>query len=1263
MQNFLEYSLQRNFSRDGNGEVLILWADIVGFSALSTALADELDGRELVAQAVGELIAECLVTAQDNLATPISLGGDSWLVAWPTSEVVNYLNDAETIAQQSHMYCERISERYGFQIQLRIACAQGSAYWFRIDLNHARENLILNGSVMLKASKLISHCHPGETIFCEDLSKIERKLSESTRAANLQAVQNPLSDMQRGVCSVVFAAIQLSDFDDKSAESAVRFLARHSKQFCDQTGGRLARIRVDEKGCNILILFGFGSRSSTNDSKNAIAIARMLQRQAIENRLSLGIGICSGRVFACEVGYAAFKEFTAMGECINLASQLATQNSAGIYLDAATVEGSGSNTSIDAWINVIPKGAHATQRIAVLNNPHLLSSGKQPYKRSQHHSSLHVERQDTKKILSMLEKRSSWICLIGEPGIGKSTVLNQIVQLQKNKQTTVLTSRCTPELALGYGSAITLLLTNWMSLQICDQADSSGFIESILHLCPSELRPVCVRLISHWHGTEDITSGSSAQLFENHAEAFCQWWAPHFLNDSCLIAIEDIHWIDALSSFCLAVIRNSGTQANCICTSRQSIAKSEASLQWSEFHMTTLTTTELKRLMQNTLNVESVDNEVVAHAMKITTGNCMFAEKWSLEAVERGWYRIANSTLLLTLPTESTQLVRHDPPIILHLLLQSQIEGMSANAKELAMMMSVYGKGVAPSLLPKLFENNFDLEHALSHCIENGILTVDGFAQTYQSIRFDHALLQEACYSRLDSKLRSTMHMRVAKILSSEPDLKSNPMERAWHWMKASVDTDDALAQIFSGAMWAHKVYAIDVASEFFDYVSQQYLQKGNSHFNHYKNAYLWFVISKCQQGKTTDSALHLKSAAALLYREKPNVFLASSYLFHHLGMLFWRWSKTVSLLPVRHALIFKENPVTTSLLLLAETNYFQGKFNQYRWEAICALNSAERSGSASDLVSAYAGMAVQAAQMRVWWLSRIYAYLSMRFCRNVGESSMYVEVLFFLALRDTGCARWQRATKHIALALKRNRKFGEGRRHDELLVVQGYAMQGQENLQEANEVFNNLWRSGIRRADPQTTAWGLLGCARIAYLSGDLAAVGTSLSRLVQNDLPDVLSRLDRDALAVIRHVSNNDLLACDALLEHWSASRLREISKVTFSVGFPISCFYLATEVMNLQQAIRQPSAKINPSCCLEALKIHASTYEYSRCRYLICYSIYHHLRGNRKKSDSGFIKAKKIAHDLNQSNSLRYMQQIQQAFANPEINIIHALLKTPF
>jgi class 3 adenylate cyclase/tetratricopeptide (TPR) repeat protein len=124
--------------------------------------------------------------------------------------------------------------------------------------------------------------------------------------------------------SVLFVGIKGLDYEQANAIHRLHAFLRGAQEIIYHYQGCLPRLTVDDKGTVLLILFGAPPYAHEDDPERALRCALDLQALAEAHNLQLTIGLTTGRVFAGPVGGHTRREYTVMGDTVNLAARLMT---------------------------------------------------------------------------------------------------------------------------------------------------------------------------------------------------------------------------------------------------------------------------------------------------------------------------------------------------------------------------------------------------------------------------------------------------------------------------------------------------------------------------------------------------------------------------------------------------------------------------------------------------------------------------------------------------------------------------------------------------------------------------------------------------------------------------------------------------------------------------------------------------------------------------------------------------------------------------
>lgn len=169
---------------------------------------------------------------------------------------------------------------------------------------------------------------------------------------------------------------------------------------------------------------------------------------------------------------------------------------------------------------------------------------------------------------------------------------------------------------------------------------------------------------------------------------------------------------------------------------------------------------------------------------RVTEGNPLFLVEVSrLLAEQRGWH--AAEKLGLTIPRN----VRH--------AIRARIERLSARARDALEVASVLGRQFRAATLAGLIELPLaDLAAPLTEALDEGILTEVAPAE----YRFSHVLLREVLHRDLNEERRSALHWEVADALRRRSGADAPWSEIAHHLLEAGPTAREAAAEACSEA-------------------------------------------------------------------------------------------------------------------------------------------------------------------------------------------------------------------------------------------------------------------------------------------------------------------------------------------------------------------------------------------------------------------------------------------------------------------------------
>lgn len=173
----------------------------------------------------------------------------------------------------------------------------------------------------------------------------------------LQATNTPFWAEHRPVTSI-FVQFSGIDYHATNAGEQLQTYYQWARGIVARYGGensRLNRVLTGDKGSMLHIFFG--APVAPDGPEQAIRCALALQRERPEFILSQRIGLAAGKVFACSVGSESRREYTVVGDVVNVSARLMAICPEGeVLTNRSTVERIGQMMEFEALPPVAMKG-------------------------------------------------------------------------------------------------------------------------------------------------------------------------------------------------------------------------------------------------------------------------------------------------------------------------------------------------------------------------------------------------------------------------------------------------------------------------------------------------------------------------------------------------------------------------------------------------------------------------------------------------------------------------------------------------------------------------------------------------------------------------------------------------------------------------------------------------------------------------------------------------------------------------------------------
>ncbi len=592
--------------------------------------------------------------------------------------------------------------------------------------------------------------------------------------------------------SVLFVGVGGLDYEQQEAVVQLHDFFRAAQEVIYRYEGSVNKLAVDDKGTILLILLGAPPKAHEDDPVRAVRCALDLQTIASQQGLSLLVGVTTGQVFAGPVGSETRREYTVMGDTVNLAARLMKKAGyGGTLCDFDTYREAQQRITFETLPPVRVKGK--AEEIPIYR-PTTPATRSRLATLSEGQSTLIGRREEVEQMETALDRllggQGSILVLEGEAGIGKSRLVGELAGMVQNRGLTGL---------LGAGQSIEQqtpyrawrdVFTSYFALQEgTPPADRRQRVETLIkQLAPDQMErmPLLNDVLSLAFSESDLTATLDPTLRQQSLflllDGLLQAWANAL---SLVLVIEDAHWLDSVSWELLVQVARSLAVSDdpllLVVVTRpieahtaaaRHLATIQSLAMTTSLTLTTLRPEETVALVTDRLGLPEggLPQSIADLVRERAEGNPFFAEEMALTLRDQGVIRIepaspAGGECRCIIQGNLSRAVRTLPTTVQGLVL-TRIDRL-APARQLPLKVgSVIGRTFAYATLYYTLNRHATITDEALRSHLNALAVLDltpvEVAEPELIYIFKHIITQEVAYETLLFAQRRQLHRTVA---------------------------------------------------------------------------------------------------------------------------------------------------------------------------------------------------------------------------------------------------------------------------------------------------------------------------------------------------------------------------------------------------------------------------------------------------------------------------------------------------------------------
>jgi class 3 adenylate cyclase/tetratricopeptide (TPR) repeat protein len=1146
----------------------ILFADISGF----TAMADQLtrSGPTGTDKLIGRLngyFGQLTALVMSYGGEVIDFAGDALLAIWPVAN--EDLRIITIRAAQCGLAMQRMLEDYstveGVRVlSLRVGVGVGDMATAHLGGVYGRWKFVVVGTPIVQVSLAEREAYPGEVVVSPQAwaqikdSSVGTQVSSSAyspamgnpvRVRNVEAylpfrpsfpptpvaeMENPLRAYIPGTVLSALAAghvgwmaeirrvtnlfVNLYSLNHPRQMEKAQIAVRAMQTALYRYEGSVNNLYASDRGITLVAAMGLPPLAHEDDAVRGVRAALDMQLELQRLGLNGAIGVTTGRAFCGAVGSEVRREYTVIGDTVNMASRLMQAAPPGdILCDMETYHAARAAQAFQELEPIKVKGK--TEPIEVYRpilNSSTVAAGTRSARRVARTTLINAEligRADERMLLAdrlqvlLRGGPGQTVIIEGEAGIGKSHLLADLInQAQALGLPALIGTGDAIELSTAY-HAWRSIFNRLIGLDDLDNPQTRR--KQVLSYLAE--KPELQRLAALLNPVlqldlpeDEIIAQVMTQVrAENTRDLLIELLRIATATQPHLLILEDAHWLDSASWGLILAASQQVPHLLIVAAVRTPLDPIPTEYQQllglpdtKTIHLDVLSPDETLALLCQRLSVDTMPQPVVALIREKAGGHPLFSEEILYALRDAGLITIQNRKCRLAASVD--ELRSFSLPRTVHGIITSRVDRLTPAQQMVLKVASVIGRSFPYRMLYDIFPLEADKDRLANDLADLEKLDILQHEKTEAELVyvFKNAVVQEVAYDRMLNVQRRRLHHAIAEWYEQTyaEDLLPHSSRLAYHWMEAGVKAKaiDYLEQAGERSLSAGGYQeAIDFYREALRLDGELSTEKDVLRQAHWERRLGGALYNL---GHLDESRQHLEQALKLLGRPMP-----ATRTRIKLGIVKEILVQVFRLLRAR---LLRRSAAKTHLApevqanlteacrayeRLTEINYFALDKPAGIYAALRMLNLSELAGPSGELARSYANMALATGVLPIHRLARIYDRRARRVAEQLNDPSSLAWVLFTTAVYRAGIGEWAQAQESFERINEIAQYLGDRRRWAESSANLAIVLYYRGNYMRSSQLFAEVNEAANRNGDLQAQGWGLSGQGQNAIRLGQL--------------------------------------------------------------------------------------------------------------------------------------------------------------------------------